>query len=111
MLEVPTGNESLGVRTVLDNLSASGFSLSLSCPVKIGDKLLVITQISQAIVLLRGEVTSVEQDGPLHKLRLKITQHQIFSSLTQGKAGDLNFAKSTVRDAALIDASPNLDYA
>lgn len=84
-LDVAACKQSLGVRTIIEDLSAAGFSLRLSYPVEEGEKLLVITQVSQAVLLLRGEVTGVEQqaDGT-YGLTLSIMRHQIFSSL----AGD-----------------------
>ena len=81
-LDVAACKQSLGVRTVIEDLSAGGFSLRLAYPVKEGEKLLVITQVSQAVVLLRGEVTRVErQADDTYRLTLSITRHQIFSSL------------------------------
>jgi hypothetical protein len=85
VLEVDAANESLGVRTVLDNLSARDFRLHMAQPPGEGKRLLVITQLSQAIVLLRGEITRVQDDeAGGYSLSVSITQHQIFSSL----AGD-----------------------
>ncbi len=84
-LDVAACKQSLGVRTVIEDLSTGGFSLRLAYPVEEGEKLLVITQVSQAVVLLRGEVTRVErQADDTYRLALSITRHQIFSSL----AGD-----------------------
>jgi hypothetical protein len=84
-LDVAACKQSLGVRTVVEDLSAGGFSLRLAYPVEEGEKLLVITQVSQAVVLLRGEVTGAERlpDGT-YRLTLSITRHQIFSSLAGG---------------------------
>jgi hypothetical protein len=81
-LDVAACKQSLGVRTVIEDLSAGGFSLRLAYPVDEGEKLLVITQVSQAVLLLRGEVTRVEQQADdTYRLTLSITRHQIFSSL------------------------------
>jgi hypothetical protein len=81
-LDVAACKQSLGVRTVVEDLSAGGFSLRLAYPVEEGEKLLVITQIAQAVVLLRGEVTGVERlSDDTYRLNLNITRHQIFSSL------------------------------
>lgn len=72
--------ESLGVRTVLEDLSADGFYLRLGYPVREGDGLLVITQIFQAVLILRAEARRVERqrDGT-YGIAASITQHQIFS--------------------------------
>lgn len=84
-LDVAACRQSLGVRTVLDNLSAEGFYLRLAYPVKEGESLMVITQISHAVLMLRGEVRRVEEQGDgTYGLAGRITRHQIFSSL----AGD-----------------------
>jgi hypothetical protein len=95
VVESAAGNESLGVRTVLDNLSARDFCLQLNHPVELAEKLLVITQLSQAILMLRGEVTRVEKEnaGTYH-LCVSITQHQIFSSL----AGDHGIDKLNIKE-------------
>lgn len=84
-LDVAACKQSLGVRTVIEDLSADGFSLRLAYPVEEGEKLLVITQVLQAVVLLRGEVTGVaRQADDTYRLTLNITRHQIFSSLAGG---------------------------
>lgn len=81
-LDVAACKQSLGVRTVVEDLSAGGFSLRMAYPVDEGEKLLVITQVSRAVVLLRGEVVRAErQADDTYKLTLSITRHQIFSSL------------------------------
>ncbi len=81
-LDVAACKQSLGVRTIVEDLSAGGFSLRLAYPVDEGEKLLVITQVSQAVVLLRGEVVRSErQPDDTYRLTLSITRHQIFSSL------------------------------
>ena len=81
-LDVAACKQALGVRTVVEDLSADGFSLRLAYPVAEGESLLVITQVSQAVLLLRGEVRRAEEceDGT-YGLTLSITRHQIFSSL------------------------------
>lgn len=101
VLEAEGGTESLGLRTVLDNLSAREFCLHLAHPARQGKKLLVITQLSQAIVLLRGEVTRVEEhEAGGYRLIVSITQHQIFSSL----AVDPSLERSTINDSTRKDA-------
>jgi hypothetical protein len=81
-LDVAACRQSLGVRTVVDNLSGEGFYLRFAYSVKEGDSLLVITQFWQAVLLLRGQATRVEklEDGTFG-VALRITRHQIFSSL------------------------------
>lgn len=83
-LDVAACKQSLGVRTVVDNLSADSFCVRLAYRVEEGEKLLVITQVSQAVLILRGEVTRVEEqkDGT-YSMAVRITQHQIFSSLAE----------------------------
>jgi hypothetical protein len=72
--------ESLGIRTMLDNFSASGCYLRLTYKVKRDDSLLLITQISGAVIVIRGVVLRVNQrkDGT-YGLAVSISQHQMFS--------------------------------
>lgn len=64
----------------LDNISANGFYARLAQPIKHDEKLLLITQISQAIIVLRGVVLRVEpqRDGT-YGLAASIAQYRIFS--------------------------------
>lgn len=80
MLNADGCQESLGVRTVLDNFSASGCYLRLTHKVKQRDCLLLITQISGAVIVIRGVVMRVRQrkDGT-YGLAVAISKHQIFS--------------------------------
>jgi hypothetical protein len=101
VLEKADASENLGVRTVLNSLSATEFCMQLSQPVALGEELLVITQLSHAILLLRGEVTKVQQPqsgSPCLSLRIK--QHQIFSAL----AGNPSLERFSIKDLALDDA-------
>ncbi|HEX8889117.1 MAG TPA: PilZ domain-containing protein [Pyrinomonadaceae bacterium] len=93
-LDVAACKETLGVRTVVEDLSADGFYLRLAYPVQEREELLIITQISQAILILRGEVCRVEEqkDGT-YGLAGRITRHQIFSSLT----GDSQLERKILR--------------
>jgi hypothetical protein len=51
-----------------------------------GEKLLVITQISQAIIMLRGAVLRVEpQTDGAYGVAASITQYRIFSLIEIGK--------------------------
>lgn len=72
--------ERLGVYTVLEDFSASGFRMLRERPAKLGECLAVITQISQAIVMLQGTVVRVEahKDGT-YILGVAVKRHQIFS--------------------------------
>lgn len=101
VLEKTKASENLGVRTVLNSLSATEFCMQLSEPLTIGEELLVITQLSHAILLLRGEVTSVEPaKSGFHRLYLRIKQHQIFSAL----AGNHSLEKVNIKDLTLDDS-------
>lgn len=79
-LDVPGDGARLGTPVVLDNLSVGGFYLRTAQPVEEGESLLVVTRISQAVVVLRGSVLRVEpqRDGT-RGLAVAVTQHQIFS--------------------------------
>jgi hypothetical protein len=101
VLEKPNAGENLGIRTVLNSLSATEFCMQLSEPVAVGEELLVITQLSHAILLLRGEVMGVEQNkSGSNCVSLRITQHQIFSAL----AGDPQVERFNVKDSMLGDS-------
>ena len=75
--------------------------MQLNEPVAVGEELLVITQLSHAILLLRGEVTRVEQPkSGSHCLYLRIKQHQIFSAL----AGNPSLEKFNIKDLTVDDS-------
>ena len=65
---------------MLENFSASGFYMRLPQPVEQSGRLIVITQIAQAIVLLQGLVVRVDElEGGAYGMAVAIEQHQIFS--------------------------------
>jgi hypothetical protein len=70
----------LGVYTVLENFSASGFYMLRERAAESGECIVVITQISQATVMLQGTVVRVEEkkDGT-YGLGVVVKRHQIFS--------------------------------
>ena len=79
-LDLEACQQTLGVRTVLDDLSAESFCLKLPYRVNKKDKLLVITQISEAVIVLRGEVVQIEEQGDgTFRLAVAISDHQMFS--------------------------------
>lgn len=71
--------DDLGVRAVLTSLSATDFCMQLHHSVDKGDRLMVITQLSHAIVLLQGVVIGVERHEQGSDCCLRIQQHQLFS--------------------------------
>ena len=79
-LDLSPDCKKLGVYTVLENFSASGFYTLRERPAELGECLVVITQISQAIVMLQGAVVRVEEqkDGT-YGLGVAVKRHQIFS--------------------------------
>ncbi|MBD0370069.1 MAG: PilZ domain-containing protein [Pyrinomonadaceae bacterium] len=80
VLNAGTCQKRLGVRTVLDNFSASGCYLRLTRRVKQDDSLLLITQISGAVIVIRGVVLRVKQcKDSTYGIAVSISQHQIFS--------------------------------
>lgn len=65
---------------MLDNLSAGGFYLRLARRVGQGEKLLVIAQIAQSLILLRGVVSRVEaQKDGTYGLAADIVRYRILS--------------------------------
>ena len=83
VLDMADCEEGLGVQTTLDDIGADGFRLRLNRQVETGDKLLVVTKIAEAVVVLRGVVTRAEklEDGS-YELAVATERHQIFSLKT-----------------------------
>jgi hypothetical protein len=65
---------------VLDNFSCSGCYLRLARRIVKGEKVMLITQISGAIIVLRGVVQRIRlrKDGT-YGIGVTTEQHQIFS--------------------------------
>ena len=105
VLNTEETKESLGIRTVLNRLSATSFCIQLNRQLEFGTNLLVITQLSHAILLLRAEVTDIKQNqNGSYSACLRIKQHQIFSSLTTGQA--LSSNESTGKESPLSESVP-----
>ena len=65
---------------MLDDLSAGGFYLRLARPAREGEQLLVVTQVSGAVIVMRGAVLRVEpQEDGTCGLAVAVRRHQIFS--------------------------------
>ena len=79
-LDVTGSAGELGKYLTLDNLSAGGFYVRLSSLFKENQKLFLVTQISQAVIVVRAAVlrTDKQVDG-LYGHAFAIEQHQIFS--------------------------------
>jgi hypothetical protein len=77
---VTANSQDLGIQAVLDNLSAEGCYLRIARAVEENQQLVIISQVAQAVVMLRGHVLRIEEltDGA-YGLAIAITQHQIFS--------------------------------
>jgi hypothetical protein len=76
-----TGNaDELGTYLTLDNLSGGGFYVRLSSLVSANQKIFLVTQISQAVIVVRASVlrTDKQVEG-LYGHAFAIEQHQIFS--------------------------------
>jgi hypothetical protein len=79
-LDLSPGCERLGVYTVLEDFSASGFLMLRERPAELGECIVVITQISHATVMLQGAVVRVEaQEDGTYALGVAVERHQIFS--------------------------------
>ena len=79
-LDLSPNCKKLGVYTVLENFSAGGFYMLLERSAELGECLVVITQISQATVMLQGTVVRVEgQKDGTYGLGVAVKRHQIFS--------------------------------
>lgn len=71
--------QGFGAQAVLANLSANGFYLRLARPVAQGEQLLVVAQVAQALVALRGTVLRVEPQTDVCGLAVAVAQYRIFS--------------------------------
>jgi hypothetical protein len=70
----------LGTSLTLDNLSAGGFYVRLSSLFKEHQKIFLVTQISQAVIVVRAAVLRTDnQVEGLYGHAFAIEQHQIFS--------------------------------
>ncbi|MFL6282559.1 MAG: hypothetical protein ACJ74Q_05270 [Pyrinomonadaceae bacterium] len=79
-LDLSPNCKKLGVYTVIEDFSASGFYMLRERPAELGECLVVITQISQATVMLQGTVVRVEaQKDGTYGLGVAVKRHQIFS--------------------------------
>lgn len=79
-LDLSPDCKKLGVYTIVENFSASGFRMLLERPAELGECLVVITQISRATVMLQGTVVRVEkQKDGTYGLGVAVKRHQIFS--------------------------------
>jgi hypothetical protein len=75
-----TGSAELGTYLTLDNLSAGGFYARLSSLFKEAQKIFLVTQISQAVIVVRAAVLRTDnQVEGLYGHAFTIEQHQIFS--------------------------------
>lgn len=64
----------------LDNLSAGGFYVRLSSSIPENQKIFLVTQISQAVIVVRASVLRADnQVEGLYGHAFAIEQHQIFS--------------------------------
>ena len=79
-LDVTGSAAELGIYLTLDNLSAGGFYVRWSTLFEAGQKVFLVTQISQAVIVVRAAVlrTDKQVDG-LYGHAFVIEQHQIFS--------------------------------
>ncbi len=79
-LDITGSADELGTYLTLDNLSAGGFYVRLSSLFKEAQKIFLVTQISQAVIVVRAAVlrTDKQVEG-LYGHAFAIEQHQIFS--------------------------------
>jgi SpoU rRNA methylase family enzyme len=111
VLEQGKTSRQLGVRTVLNTLSATDFCLQLAHRVRAGEELLVITQLSNAILLLRGEVTKVQKEkAGSYNLSLVIKKHQIFSLAGGSTLEKFYQGDSQVTPSQMSDGPVTLEF-
>lgn len=79
-LDMSEKAEQLGTYLTLDNLSAGGFYVRLDHYFSWHEKLFLVTQISQAVIAIRGSVLRAgDREGDGYGHAFAIEQHQIFS--------------------------------
>lgn len=79
-LDVTGSTGDLGTYLTLDNFSAGGFYVRLSSLLSDEQKIFLVTQISQAVIVVRAVVLRTnEQVEGLYGHAFAIEQHQIFS--------------------------------
>jgi hypothetical protein len=79
-LDVTGSAVELGTYLTLDNLSAGGFYVRLTSLFKEAQKIFLVTQISQAVIVVRAAVLRTDnQVEGLYGHAFAIEQHQIFS--------------------------------
>ena len=75
------GPGGFGSPAELDDLSAGGFRLRLARQVARGERLLVIAQVAQALVALRGPVLRAEPQQDGYCVAVAVTRYRFFSLL------------------------------
>lgn len=80
VLDLADCEQTLGVQATLDDIGAGGFLMRSAQRFGAGEKLLVVTKVSEAVVVLRGAVTRVDElEGGAYGVAVEIEKHQIFS--------------------------------
>lgn len=80
VLDLADCEQTLGVQATLDDIGAGGFLMRSAQRFEAGEKLLVVTKVSEAVVVLRGAVTRVDElEGGAYGVAVEIEKHQIFS--------------------------------
>lgn len=78
-LDVTGSTGELGTYLTLDNLSAGGFYVRLSYSFEENQTIFLVTQISQAVIVVRATVLRTDHAEGLYGHAFAIQQHQIFS--------------------------------
>lgn len=73
------GHRGLGATVVLDDLSAGGFRMELPRRIERGETLLVVAQVSHALIALRGPVLRVEPLREGFRVAVAVTRYRFFS--------------------------------
>lgn len=83
------GGDELGAPLLIDNLSAGGFYVRLARSVGEDERIFIVTQISQAVIVMRGApLRSVRYPDGTCGQAFSILQHQIFSLVDGGAKQD-----------------------
>jgi SpoU rRNA methylase family enzyme len=111
VLETGKTSGNLGVRTVLNTLSATDFCMQLGHRVRAGETLLVITQLSHAILLLRGKVKQAQKEKPgAYRVAVDIEQHQIFSLAAGSSLERFYQEDSQITPSQMSDGPVSLEF-
>ena len=79
---IDAGGERFETEAAIDDLSASDFNLRLGRLVKLGDKLLVVAQVYEATVAMRGIIARCERENGDCQVTVAINRYRFLPRLS-----------------------------